>query len=159
MHYLIAVLSTIFLLQPADVSADTDLTGCRSLKDDAKRLLCYDRLVDARIQLDAPANEEKDIELKQPQQAIATTQPDKFGQRTPARREVEQINASITELDKSPFGKLFIKLDNAQTWVQLDSSRVFLKAGDDITIRTSSLQSFQLRKASGGKSIRVKRVD
>ena len=51
------------------------------------------------------------------------------------------------------------QLDNAQIWEQLDSSRLTLKTGEGILIKSARLGSFLLEKQTGSRSIRVKRID
>ena len=70
-----------------------------------------------------------------------------------------EIDAIVAEVTKSAHKKYTITLDNQQIWRQLDSQTMRLTAGDEITIRAASFDSFLLRKRSGGKSIRVKRLE
>lgn len=84
---------------------------------------------------------------------------DQFGKPKQAVSPRTEITATITELTKSAHRKLTITLDNHQTWRQLDSKTMLLSAGDKITIRAASFDSYLLRKSSGGKSIRVKRLN
>ena len=115
--------------------ADPQLMNCRGMVDTALRLACYDDLVDARYSVEA-----------------------RFGKPVVRQDEPEEIAARVVDLDKTAYNKLLVTLDNKQVWQQLDSSRLRLTVDDVVTIRASSLRSFQLRKASGGKSIRVKRI-
>ena len=80
----------------------------------------------------------------------------------PVRKAEEartEIDAIVAEVTKSAHKKYTITLDNQQIWRQLDSQTMRLTAGDEITIRAASLDSYLLRKRTGGKSIRVKRLE
>ena len=84
---------------------------------------------------------------------------DLFGKPSQLPTDRPEINATVQNVTKSAHKKLLVTLDNEQVWRQVDSSTMRLHAGDTVTIRTSSFNSYQLRKQSGGKSIRVKRID
>jgi len=73
--------------------------------------------------------------------------------------DIAQIQATVTEVKRTPYGKLVMALDNGQIWTQLDSSRLTVKTGDGILIRSAKLGSFLLEKQTGSRNIRVKRVD
>ena len=70
-----------------------------------------------------------------------------------------EIGATVAEVTRSAYKKYTITLDNQQIWRQLDSQTMRLTVGDEITIRAASFDSYLLRKRSGGKSIRVKRLE
>jgi hypothetical protein len=73
--------------------------------------------------------------------------------------DIEQIQATVAEVKRTPYGKLVIVLDNGQIWTQLDSSRLTVRSGDGVLIKSARLGSFLLEKQTGSRSIRVKRVD
>ena len=163
------------LLFTAQISfADNELLACRELQDVSIRLACYDRWVDKSfppsIQQNTTQQETNQPTVKTPivsasptprdyQPTLQRTAPEEeFGKPVVVVNEREEITARVTQLDKSAHNKIRVTLDNDQIWLQLDSSRMRLKAGDVVDIRASSLKSFQLRKQSGGKSIRVKRI-
>lgn len=153
-RWLIAAL----VLMGVQAQADQGLLACRDTPDSLERLRCYDALTDARY----PRTDDDSAQSAGESRVISETKPaidaDSFGKREELRRESEAITAMVSELTTSPAGKLVLNLDNDQVWVQIDSSRIRLREGDAVSIRTSSLNSFQLRKADGGKSIRVRRI-
>lgn len=142
--------------------ADQQLMNCRGMVDTAMRLACYDDLVDARYSADHAAVSTQKQKQKQAQTqsegALVQSAEARFGKPVVRQDEREEIAARVVDLDKTAYNKLLVTLDNKQVWQQLDSSRLRLAVDDVVTIRASSLRSFQLRKASGGKSIRVKRI-
>jgi hypothetical protein len=68
------------------------------------------------------------------------------------------LHASLKEVDQNPHGKLVLHLDNGQIWRQLDSSRLPVRSGERVVIRSASMGSHLLEKASGSRKIRVKRI-
>lgn len=138
--------------------ADPQLMNCRGMVDTAMRLACYDDLVDARYSADHAADSKQKQAQTQSEGAQVQSAEARFGKPVVRQDEREEIAARVVDLDKTAYNKLLVTLDNKQVWQQLDSSRLRLAVDDVVTIRASSLRSFQLRKASGGKSIRVKRI-
>jgi hypothetical protein len=112
-----------------------------------------------------------DLEAAQPAQAAETTgatEESLFGQAAEASRRIlqedlgvqqlEQIEASVSTVSTSAFGKLVVQLSNGQTWQQIDSSRLQLRQGDAVIIRSGRLGAYFLEKSSGSRSLRVRRV-
>ena len=97
--------------------------------------------------------------MQKPQPQPASDSVELFGKPSQLPTARPEINATVQEVTKSAHRKLTITLDNQQTWLQLDSNTMRLHVGDAITIRTASFDSYQLRKQSGGKSIRVRRLN
>lgn len=73
--------------------------------------------------------------------------------------ELEFVEARVTHVSRTPYGKLQIVLDNGQVWRQLDSSRLQLSKNSEVRIRAASLGSFLLEKLPDSRSIRVKRIN
>lgn len=77
------------------------------------------------------------------------------------RREAEQLTATVTEVSTLAHGELLLTLDNGQVWQQKPGDRgMRVKAGDEVSIKRGSLNSFLLTsKAKGASgSMRVSRV-
>ena len=74
-------------------------------------------------------------------------------------RDVDQIEATLAEVKRTPYGKLVMVLDNGQIWAQIDTNRLRVKPGDGVRIKAARLGSFLLEKQTGSLLIRVKRVD
>lgn len=175
--------SLILLLLATPAFADEELLACRDTQDPEKRVACYDRLVDSRYPRETPettdnaeterqATSQPRIEQArinapaiEPEVTQAPThEPDNdseelFGKPSQPLTTRTEIESTVRKVAKSAHRKLVITLDNQQIWQQLDSGAMRLHAGDTVTIKSAMLNSYQLRKTSGGKSIRVRRID
>lgn len=70
----------------------------------------------------------------------------------------EQLRASVTDIVVRPNGQL-VTLDNEQVWLITEPQRdAFVEPDDEVVIDPASLGSFLMSRASGGGSVRVKRV-
>ena len=74
-------------------------------------------------------------------------------------QSIEQIAATVTDVRESADKKLIVSLDNGHVWRQLDNKSLHLGNGEAVIVRKASLGSYRLEKASGSRSIRVKRAD
>ncbi|BBN83167.1 hypothetical protein PA25_31520 [Pseudoalteromonas sp. A25] len=155
----IALLSVVLasataFAQPVDQQA---LAACTLIKKDFKRLVCFDK-----VMANQPINIEQTITQNAPPEL---SDEERFGMSKKLLKEktdyseAQQINASVIEVKKSPLGTRLFKLDNGQSWKQLDSGAFYAKKGDDIQIERGTLGSFIMTKAGSNRSIRVKRVD
>ncbi len=142
------------------MATEQGLIECRQIEELAERVACYDRHVDSQSAIESA------------RKAEASPAPDAqslFGKNDAvAKRIVEtslaidqivQIEATVTDVQKSAYKKLTVTLDNGQVWRQLDSQPMRLKNGETVIVREASLGSFLLEKQSGGRSIRVKRAN
>ncbi|WP_143735738.1 hypothetical protein [Microbulbifer mangrovi] len=119
-------------------SLQAQLQQCSQFSNDKKRLACYDKLTGSLQQ-----HAEKQFGQEQ-KQAV--------------EEAPESITATITKVDDGAYGKLIFTLDNGQVWRQTDTKRSILRDGDQISIERGAFGSFLMRKATGGRSMRVKRV-
>lgn len=70
----------------------------------------------------------------------------------------EQLRASVTDIVVRSNGQL-VTLDNEQVWLITEPQRdAFVEPDDEVVIDPASLGSFLMSRASGGGSVRVKRV-
>jgi len=162
------LLSLLFLAQPA-LTAEEAMTGCRQIEDIAERVACYDEIVDSRH----PVESRDSVETtKTPEFSESNAIPDAqslFGtndadakrivEMSLAIEQISQIEAIVTDVRESASMKLTVALDNGQTWRQLDNQSMHLKSGETVIVRKASFGSFLLEKKSGGRSIRVKRMN
>ena len=132
----------IFVTQALPSSAETlneQLKQCSQLSDDQKRLGCYDKLA-GNLQQHA------EKQFGQEQQQAVEEAPD-------------SITATITEATKGAHGKYTFTLDNGQVWRQAESSRSAIwRGGEQVVVERGALGSFLMRKTTGGRSLRVKRL-
>lgn len=162
--YFAASLSGI-LLAATSAIAGSDFLACRQLDSDAARLQCYDEAAE-RVSTDMQSQAEAG---PKPADKAAATQPDDlFGKSTEETAElvtdvlgiedIDLIEARVTRIQRDPYDRLFIELENQQRWKQTGGGRFNLKAGEPIVITRNILGSFMLEKKSGGQRIRVKRI-
>ncbi len=166
--------SLLFLAQPA-LAAEEALTKCRQIEEIAKRVVCYDKIVDSHFPVEtAPPPETTLLPETTPPPEISKSNavPDAqflFGktdadanrivEASLAIKQIGQIEAEVTDVRKSAIKKLTVTLDNGQIWRQLDNQPMLLKSGETVIVRKASLGSFLMQKQSGSRSIRVKRVN
>ena len=138
----------------ATIAAEDALTECRQIEELEQRVACYDDFVDSRHPAQPRA-------VPDAQSLFGTDDAEakRIVETTLAIDQIDQIEATVNDVSKSASGKLIASLDNGHVWRQLDSKTLLLDKGDVVIIREASLGSFLLEKASGSRSIRVKRVN
>lgn len=120
-------------------TVNEQLQQCSQFSDDKKRLTCYDKLA-GNLQQHA----EKQFGQEQ-KQAI--------------EEAPSSITATITKATEGAHGKYLFTLDNGQVWRQAgSSSRSIWRGGEQVIVERGALGSFLMRKKTGGRSLRVKRV-
>lgn len=145
--------------------------ACRTESDSATRLACYDRAVD-RAQPAAkaapPSKPAASAATAAPAAAAATPE-DNFGRQHKIQaeeqkrqqqeaRELGELEANVTKIEKRMDGLMTITLDNGQVWRQNSPDAMFrLKEGDPVKIQPGSMKSFILSGPTK-KSTRVSRV-
>ena len=156
------------------VSAQSDLGSCRQLTDNLERVACYDLIVDQMQQSQTmplrsdeltraqsnrkPEESSRFVESGADQLKSESKTTSAFGL-PPEKRDLSTTQrSSVSRIDKNAHGKLVVHLANGQVWRQLDSSRLPVRSGEDVVIRSASLGSHLLEKASGSRKIRVKRI-
>lgn len=115
-----------------------EIQACAQYSNDSKRLQCFDKLAGG---------------LKQHAEK-------QFGQELQAATEEapESITATISEIREGAYGKHTFILDNGQVWRQTGSSRVIWKGGEQVELERGVLGAFYMRKVTGGRSVKVKRI-
>ncbi|HSC07164.1 MAG TPA: hypothetical protein VLD59_10090 [Steroidobacteraceae bacterium] len=74
-------------------------------------------------------------------------------------KELDEISATVTQVVTQPRGELIVTLDNGQVWAQkVADSRLRLKAGDQVKIRSGALGAYYLSLGSSDRKTRVSRV-
>lgn len=156
------------LLAWPSLAADVALAECRPIEDVEERLKCYDDVVDSRHRAESsdrvaasPPPAPAEVQEVPDAQSLFGTNDAKARQiveTTLAIEQIEQIEAIVSDVRESAAEKLIVTLDNGQIWRQLDSKTLQLKSGEAVIIRKASLGSFLLEKATGSRSIRVKRI-
>ena len=146
------LLPLLFLFVQPAIADQEALTKCRQIEDIEERVVCYDKVVDSLSESGAIPDAHS---LFGRDDAAAK----RIVETTLAIEQIDRVEALVTEIRKSATRKLIVTLDNGQIWRQLDSQTMRLKSGESVVVRKASLNSFLMEKKSGGRSIRVKRVD
>ncbi|WKE65543.1 hypothetical protein PVT67_18050 [Gallaecimonas kandeliae] len=148
----------------ASANIQDKLAQCAQLSDDGLRLACFDALAkQARSQGDmavAPVTSAEEQALQRPKVVAETHDPvASFGmeQQVEKKHELDSIKAVVVKINKDPYGKLILVLDNGQTWKQGDSGYSGIKTGDTVKLEKGALGAVYLGKDGGGRTIRVSR--
>ena len=164
------------------------LSLCTKNNDDIQRLACYDAVVDKNVNIQPKqhkvkhqlplqvitteqadnANQQQDKVRHQASLPVITNEQEdntnqqqaEFGQENNQRSKnfINQIQATINKIEKTPYGKLVITLDNEQVWRQTDSTRLNLRKNNVIIIERAAFGSFFISKENANKRIRAKRM-
>lgn len=166
------------LFMAAAVSAEPDLSECAEEQSDAARLACYDRVARGATDDDNQPSEAKaaaephamDAAVPNAAEPDATTDEtaaavDNFGmnrnvaaanEKTPPA--LDEIYATIVEIETKRYGKRVFTLDNGQVWVEQSTAKsVRVEPGDEVRIKAGVLGSFKLID-SNRRSTRVERI-
>ncbi len=130
------------------------LQACTRERDDARRLVCYDR---ETAQLAAPPVAAAATTPAATTPAATTSADRTFG--LPAEKPKPQtLSSTVTSVNLRSDGRLVIALANGQVWVQGDAYEAFrVGVGDAITIKPGALGSLHLY-APSGRATRVTRA-
>ncbi|MCB1692424.1 MAG: hypothetical protein KDI19_06630 [Pseudomonadales bacterium] len=162
------VLVFVACLLPASAAIADPLDDCRRIDGEHARVACYDRVVDARAPESEPAALSQDAPVTSHEKSAAQEDDALFGKHESESIDIlkekagvanaDAIERSVAAVTTGAFGKLLVELDNGQAWRQLDNGRLPLQTGDRVRIEKASFGSYLLVKATGSRSIRVKRV-
>ncbi len=142
---------------PNSISNTTFLEKCQIIKDDTKRLACYDR--NMANQQEATERQQRETfgfsnyELEQRQQKAGIE-----------NEEVEKpftgVKAEVVEFNTSPIGKAVIILQNRQIWQETNPStlRGSIRPGTMVQIERENLGSFRLRAPGKRGFLTVERI-
>ncbi|EKE75860.1 hypothetical protein [Gallaecimonas xiamenensis] len=154
-------LTLLALAFGSQASINDKLAQCAQLSDNGLRLACFDALAkQAKADPAMAATPASNESLRRP--AVVAKTEDKaasFGMEQKVQREtqLEQLTAIVTKVDKNPYGKLVIVLDNGQIWKQSDSNYLSLKNGDKVVLDKGALGSIYLSTEGSNRNIRVSR--
>jgi hypothetical protein len=143
-----------------------DVLACRAIAEPAARLACFDRETAALASAPSPlaaapapaapnaAPAERAPPVLDSQQTFGLNgtaidaKAEAAGARTP---KVSKIDAHVSALALAGDGRTIFTLDNAQVWLQLQSSDrdMLAKLGDAVTVSRGMLGSYWLQLKSG----------
>lgn len=150
------LLGLLFFAQPA-LRADETLLECRQIETVAERVACYDDFVDSHLPTDSI---QADV-VPDARSLFGTSDADAklLVETSLDIEQISEIEAIVTDVQKTATRKFIVSLDNGQTWRQLDGQRLSIMSGDAVIVRKASLGSYLLEKQSGSRSIRVTRLN
>ena len=139
------------------MGADT-LADCRAITDDDARLACYDALPGPA----EPATTA--LAAAAPAAGSAPSAVEMFGResetlRRAAGAQLEEITATVVDVQSVYGGKVVVQLDNGQVWTQVDTTPIDLRSGEAVRIRRAALGSFLLSEVGRNRSVRVRRAN
>lgn len=155
----------------ASAAADS-LSACRSIAEDAARLVCYDALADQSVKVATPPMPAVDPARAAAAAAQGAAPPppspeELFGRdavqsedmvrRAAGIGRVEEIRGRVESVQLDPYRKLVLTLDNGQVWSQVDSPSPNFRSGDEVRIRRAAMGSYLLNRVDGERTIRVRR--
>lgn len=161
----VSLIAALLAIPAAALAEDAgnEVKACRSEPDDAHRLACYDRAVERMHEGDAST-------AAGPVAAEPALSPEERFGRTGAMtraesdrkenqaRELDELEASVTEVWTRSDGLMSITLDNGQVWKQNRPDPFFrIRIGDKVKIQPAALGSFLLSGPSN-RSTRVTRT-
>ncbi|WP_417361614.1 hypothetical protein [Gallaecimonas pentaromativorans] len=141
----------------ANASIQDKLAQCTQLSDNELRLACFDALAkQVKANPDMAVTEQavgRSTVIAKTQDPVAS-----FGieEKVQNQDALQSINAIVTQVNKGPYGKLVVVLDNGQIWKQTDSSYSGIKADDKVELKKGVFGAVYLSK-EGGRTIRVVR--
>jgi len=140
---------------------------CADIADDAERLACYDgrkaapgpevtpEPQEAPAQDSAPGDQEPEAGPA-PGSIVPADSEEYFGKDEPATQVKEFIEANVVELRE--VGNItYLRLDNGQTWREVEDSGLRIRAGKSVTITEGVLGSYDLKMEGYNQVIKVRR--
>ncbi|GAB4573272.1 MAG: hypothetical protein Tsb008_07620 [Rhodothalassiaceae bacterium] len=152
------------LAMPGIAHADpvAAIAACRAIRDDAARLVCYDRIAP-----DTPDETTRTDKMPTPrndptQDDTGATTPveDRFGfAPRPEPGQTDEVRKmEVAAVRKTLRGALILTMTNGQVWQQTDSTRLpAITAGMEARIEKGAIGSFLL--TVNGRSFRAKRSE
>jgi hypothetical protein len=146
---------------PVAAQSVQPFVACAGTVDDAARLACYDKAVDAVSSDARRIGRERDVARREAataaaaaaaqaaeeaRAAAAAAERDRFGREAGGGDRIDEVSARVSETLSDSQGRHVFVLDNGQLWRQVDAYRIApLRAGSEVTISRGSLGSYFLR--------------
>jgi hypothetical protein len=149
----------------APAGLDAELARCAAAADSTARLACYDKLAGAHATSASPATTAPATAGAGAGAAETAPSAAEFGvrggplqaKRDPVREK--RLLAVVSNVSTRPRGELVVKLDNGQTWTQIQPANYPLKPGDHVEIDVAALGSYLLWCPSSRRATKVTRID
>lgn len=163
----------------------TELEKCAQIADNPARLDCFDayasdilqsKVAEKTVRQQSGASEVKPAERSagrkadttptapQPEQTArkSETAVKEFGlenRQKPDKEEVEEVTSAVIGLEKSPRGKLILKLENGMIWQQKNDDYFKAEINDKATVSRGFFGVFYLGVEGTNRRIKVERID
>jgi hypothetical protein len=137
-----------------------DDSHCTSVTDSAARLACYDAAHNLHPNTASVPAKPVPASSSKPVTPAAQAAQSTFGlpPKVDQRKEARRLTATVVSLQNVPVGQVFT-LDNGQVWQIGDYLREpYVRVHDAVVISRQTLGSYLMVRASGGGSVRVKRM-
>lgn len=172
-QFLFACIGAFAAMSATADARDDRLRGCAAVESDARRLECYDDAL--RSEAAAPGGQRKSAAEEAAAVPASTPGPrapaaasqaaaearfglDKRPEPEAPERDLDELRATIAEIERRRNGERIFTLDNGQVWAEKSPSpSLRLKNGDPVTIKAGMFGSHRLF-GSGKRSSRVYRV-
>ncbi len=140
------------------------LAACRTQKDDAARLRCYDAAAAALTDAAAAGNvvvvDQQDLrKARRSLFGFSLPKLPFFGGDRSADDVPDELTAKVTDARGIGYGKYRIRLEDGALWETTESSSAIRdpRSGDTVVIKRGTLGSYMMRIA-GQRGLRAKRV-
>ena len=143
----------LFFVTPV-FSYNPDIQNCVSITDPNARLSCYDALFQETQKIDKPDHAQKTPRVKKSD----NTNENDYG--LEKQEDDLSITAKITNVTKSNNYKIYIALDNKQTWRSVKDiyDRIPVKEGQTVSISKGFISGYVMKVEGKKVSLRVRRV-
>jgi len=133
------------------------MANCAMVKQDNKRLACFDALTVKLIP--TPALKAVSADVAPTSDAVVVSKKQLFGFESKQMAITpEQLDVTVVKIKKGPRGKSTFFLASGQVWKQSNNDLYRLKAGQQVFIKKGALGSFFLGQSHRNKKIRIKRI-
>tara|TARA_B100000287_G_scaffold125684_1_gene117841 strand:- start:1105 stop:1626 length:522 start_codon:yes stop_codon:yes gene_type:complete len=151
---LILFIGSIFFGTPVS-SQNLDIQNCASIIDPTARLSCYDAYFLETQTTDQPEHAQKTPIVKK---KLDTSNENNYG--LEKQEDDLSITAKITNVTKTSNYKIYIDLDNKQTWRSVKDiyDRIQIKEGQTVSISKGFVSGYVMKVEGKKVSLRVRRV-
>ncbi len=151
-----AILCLLLTATSLPAAAD-DVATCQSIDADVERLACYDTLFRDAVEVASTTVTPADAEPEAPAEADFGREQIERAKPIVERDEIDEINASVTDIKRRARNELIVYLSNGQVWGQVSPRYLTIKNGDGVVVRRGRMGGYILTTERGG-STRVKRL-
>ncbi|MBB3764578.1 hypothetical protein [Sphingomicrobium lutaoense] len=158
---IIASLLAVPAAAQSDGSKVQRVVACRTIADDAERLVCYDRESAAL----GAALESDEVVVVSREQAVEARR-ELFGFSSPNfagllgdEDNLDKVEVEVASAQMSGHGDLVVAMKDGSVWRQIDDRQMgrLPKAGTSATIEKAMMGSYEM-KIDGRRSIKVRRI-